>query len=324
MDSTSSPLTGELPSPRMAEMQGFMGHLEELRAQNQALAEQLHQLRLQQQAQAPAPSQPVRNPILTPKPERYEGRGNLEGWISTTRDILVTCYNMDENSGAIVTTASLYLGGNARTSWDAFVRSGGSFYNWGQFEAWLRQTHGSAAPQVVQGQLLLHLKQEGKPLQEYINKWQAIAAQLPEPLTNEFAKLVFVNGLNNKFHDAATDFRVHHPNCTLQDIVVYLRSVNLQSHRRSGGQSSSRADRADPMDVDLKALMAQVRSLEQRLTQTSPTLHEEQFNKLSADELAECHKKGLCFLCKQPGHQSRQCPNRSAYKGKNRGQGMRK
>ena len=141
---------------------------------------------------------------------------------------------------------------------------------------------------------------------------------------------MFANGLNNKFHDAATDFRVHHPNCTLPDIVVYLQSVNLQGHRRSGGQSSSRADRADrvdradPMDVDLKALMAQVRSLEQRLAQTSPTLHEEQFNKLSAEELAECHKKGLCFLCKQLGHQSRQCPNRSAYKGKNRGQGMRK
>ena len=109
MDSTSSPLTGELPSPGMAEMQGFMRHLEELRAQNQALAEQLHQLRLQQQAQAPAPSQPVRNPILTPKPERYEGRGNLEGWISTTKDILVTCYNMDENSGAIVTTVCILV-----------------------------------------------------------------------------------------------------------------------------------------------------------------------------------------------------------------------
>ena len=111
MDSTSSPLTGELPSPRMAEMQGFMGHLEELRAQNQALAEQLHQLRLQQQAQAQAPSQPVRNPILTPKPEHYEGRGNLElsFFVFFNNGQFVSWWQCTDKLGCVCTIRRLFL-----------------------------------------------------------------------------------------------------------------------------------------------------------------------------------------------------------------------
>lgn len=306
--------------PGLAELQaGFMRHLEELRLQNLHLAEQLNLLRQQQQQQPGAV--PGRVPALAPKPERFDGKGNLEGWLSTTRDILVTCYNLAEDGREIVTTASLYLAGNARNSWDAMIRSGGAMLNWQQFAAWLRQTHGSVAPQVVQGQLLLRLKQEGKSLQEYINKWQSIAAQLPEPLTNEFAKLIFVEGLNDKFHAAATDYRVSHPDCSLQDIVVYLRSVSVQgAGRRLGGQQNTRADRAVPMDVDLKVLAEQVSSLEKRLAPLSSDRPAEvqEFHRLSAEELEECKRLGLCYTCKQPGHQYRQCKVKTKNKGKGR------
>ena len=64
MDSTSSPTAGAPPPPGLMEMQSFMLHLEELRAQSLQLAEQLNLLRLQQQAPSPTPTIPVRNSSL--------------------------------------------------------------------------------------------------------------------------------------------------------------------------------------------------------------------------------------------------------------------
>lgn len=242
----------------------------------------------------------------------------LEGWLSSTRDILMDAYGMDVAGTDIVRTARMYLEGPARTSWDAQERSmgaGGGFTCWAEFAAWLRHNHGSAAPQIVQGQLLLRLKQKGD-LQLYINKWHAISTQLPTTLPDEIAKLIFCENLDSSYHDLASQFQVAHPSCCLQDIIQYLRMVTVDSKTRKGevpaGYGGFRQQDKEqgpvPMDVDLKSLVAQLAQLGQRLDQASTS--EGVLNRLTAEEKQECMAKKLCFTCRKPGHQSERCPER--------------
>lgn len=315
------------PQPTLEEAIRAVGQLQvankELADANAALQARLNQL--QPPAQAPtqppaqAPMQPAQyqaqmHPGQFPsmpkvKPDKYEGKGNLEGWLSSTRDILVRCYGHQLQNGAIVMNASLFLGGTARTSWDARVMAygeAGGFYAWEDFAHWLRETHGTAEPQVVQGQLLLRLKQEGKSLQDYINRWQSIYAQLPTPLPMDYQKAIFVEGLNNKFFGPASEFRLRHKECSLQDIMVYLRSMSLQGGRGETW-APKREAKGDPMDVDLKSLQDEIKGLHKQLQALSNNTSE--LHRLTAEEVQEYKRKGLCFACGKAGHMQASCTN---------------
>ena len=173
----------------------------------------------------------------------------------------------------------------------------------------MRETHGSAAPQVVQGQLLLRLKQEGKSVQEYINKWQQIYAQLPEPMPMEYQKLTFVEGLNNKFYDYANEFRLRHRDCTVYDIMVYLRSLHLGGRASGAAWTPKKEAKGDAMDIDLRSLKEELTGLHKLVTKLVPT-DTEHLNRLTAEQVQEYKRKGLCFECGKPGHMQATCNKR--------------
>ena len=93
--------------------------------------------------------------------------------------------------------------------------------------------------------------------------------------------------------------------------MQYLRMVNVDARTRhvqvplQPGQPSRGAQ---PMDIDLKSLSAQLANLERRLDAT--TAGEGQLHRLTAEERKECMENELCFICKQPGHQGKNCPKR--------------
>lgn len=279
-----------------------------LRAHNERLQGEVQNLAAQVRPRQVGEALPIR-----PKPTLFNGEERmLEGWLSNTRDILVECYGLTEAGVEIIRAARIYLEGPARTSWDALERArgpGGGLHTWGEFAAWLRATHGSAAPQIVQGTLLMRLKMKGT-LQGYINKWNGIAAQLPMALPDDIAKLWFVENLDSSYHSLASQFQVANPACTLQDVMQYLRMVNVDARTRVPMQQvESKPSRGPtPMDIDLKSLSAQLANIERRLDATGAA--EGHLHRLTAEERQECMKKELCFECKQPGHQLKNCPRR--------------
>ena len=285
--------------------------LQQLRDTNAGLQREVQGLaaQVQQGQQRPV----VQAVPLRKKPSTFTGEERmLEGWLSSTRDILVDCYQLGDGP-EIIRAARIYLEGPARTSWDALERSrgpGGGLTTWGEFAAWLRATHGSAAPQIVQGTLLMRLKMRGT-LQGYINKWNSIAAQLPMALPDDIAKLWFVENLDASYHSLASQYQVAHPACNLQDIMQYLRMVNVDVRTR-GLHHVPMEDKPrggpTPMEVDLKSLTAQLANIERRLD--APSAAEGYLSRLTAEERKECMEKELCFICKQPGHQGKNCPKR--------------
>lgn len=298
--------------------------LTSLRAANEILHGRMQELMAQasqQQADQRATQASQSGPTLSglkPKPTTFEGKENLlEGWLSSTRDILKECYNLAEEGKDMIRAARIYLQGPARTSWDALVRSSGDetggLANWQAFATWLRATHGSAAPQVVQGTLLMRLKQKGS-LQNYINKWNEHAAQLPITLSDEVAQLWFVENLDDEYHQLANQYRVAHPQCNLQDIMQYLRMVNVDGRNRGIRQAQQVAkSTATPMEVDLAAMRAQLASLERKVNGEGEDAA--YVNRLTAEQIQEHRDKNLCFNCSQPGHISMRCPK---LKGKNK------
>ncbi len=295
----------------------------QLQSQVQGLMAQanLQQQQQQQQQQTPLPPLPGG---LKPKPNGFDGKEkDLEGWLSSMRDILVECYGLSEHGSDIIRTARIYLQGPARTSWDALVRStkdpAGGLTSWSAFATWLRATHGSAAPQVVQGTLLLRLKQRGKTLQQYINKWNEHAAQLPIHLDDAVAQLWFVENLDEEYHTLASQYRVAHPSCTLQDIMQYLRMVNVDSRSRNRYPGlEAKTSAATPMEVDLNAIQAQLAALERRLDRNPAVVQTAPMYGLTGEQLQEHREKGLCFSCSKPGHLAKECPNPRPRKNKQR------
>ena len=136
-------------------------------------------------------------------------------------------------------------------------------------------------------------------------------------LPDDIAKLWFVENLESSYHSLATQYQVAHPDCSLQDVMQYLRMVNVDARTKPVVPVQQQPSRgAQPMDIDLKSLSAQLANLERRLDAT--TSGEGQLNRLTAEERAECMEKELCFDCKQPGHQLKNCPKtKGKRKGKN-------
>lgn len=289
------------------EVAQLLQELQILRESNATLQREVQGLSAQVQQRPAMQTLPVRA-----KPSTFNGEERmLEGWLANTRDILVECYGLLDGP-EIVRAARIYLEGPARTSWGALERArgpGGGLHSWGEFATWLRATHGSAAPQIVQGTLLMRLKQRG-PLQGYINKWNTIAAQLPMALPEEIAKLWFVENLDASYHSLASQYQVANPACTLQDIMQYLRMVNVDARTRGPMQQgeSKQSRGPTPMDVDLQSLAAQLANIERRLDANDAG--EGHLNHLTAEERKECWDKELCFLCKEPGHKIKNCPMR--------------
>jgi len=175
--------------------------------------------------------------------------------------------------------------------------------------------------------MLIRLKQKGMGLQAYINKWNEHAAQLPIQLSDDVAKLLFVENLEDDFHQLANQFRIAHPECTLQDIIQYLRMVNVDGRSRAGRQATPppKQSTTTPMEVDLAALRAQVADLERQVRgkQEEETVSAH-MNRLTAEELKEHMEKNLCFNCHQPGHRSVRCPELKKGKNQRRGNQQKK
>ena len=146
MDQASSSSSSAVGQEEIARL---FQELQTLRETNAVLQREVQGLAAQVQ-QRPA----VQAAHLRPKPSTFNGEERmLEGWLSSTRDILAECYGLSDGP-EFVRAARIYLEGPARTSWDALERArgpGGGLHTWVEFAGWLRATHGSAAPQIVQG-----------------------------------------------------------------------------------------------------------------------------------------------------------------------------
>ena len=138
-------------------------------------------------------------------------------------------------------------------------------------------------------------------------------------LSDDVAKLVFVENLDSSHHSLATQFQVAHPDCTLQDIIQYLRMVNVDARTRGQvpmQQVEKPGKGPAPMDVDLKSLAVQLAAIERRLD--ASTSGSASLTRLTAEERRECMENELCFNCQQPGHQAKNCPQ-AKNKGKRKG-----
>ena len=160
----------------------------------------------------------------------------------------------------------------------------------------------------------MRLKQKGS-LPAYINKWNEHAAQLPIQLSDDVAQLWFVENLEDDYHQLANQYRVAHPDCNLQDIIQYLRMVNVDGRGRGLRQATPTKSTATPMEVDLAAMRTQLASLERLVRGEGEDAASAYMNRLTTEEIQEHREKNLCFNCSQPGHRSFRCPK---LKGKNK------
>jgi predicted naringenin-chalcone synthase len=116
------PSTSASPPPAVGqeEIARMFQELQNLRETNAVLQREVQGLAAQVQ-QRPA----VQAAHLRPKPSTFNGEERmLEGWLSSTRDILAECYGLSDGP-EFVRAARIYLEGPARTSWDALERARG-------------------------------------------------------------------------------------------------------------------------------------------------------------------------------------------------------
>jgi len=113
----NDPGTSSAPPPPTLEetLRGMMLELQQVRAANEVLHSQMQGLL----AQAPAQQQQILphnvdwrpEPVLSglkPKPSTFEGKeALLEGWLSSTRDILRECYGYSEEGSGMIRAARI-------------------------------------------------------------------------------------------------------------------------------------------------------------------------------------------------------------------------
>ena len=147
--------------------------------------------------------------------------------------------------------------------------------------------HLRAANEVLHGQVQ-GLLAMGAPAQA-----QNQPAQLPIQLSDEVAQLWFVENLEDDYHQLANQYRVAHPDCNLQDIIQYLRMINVDGRGRGLRQATPTKSTATPMEVDLAALRTQVAALERQVRgqqeEDAASVH---INRLTAEEIQE-HRENM-------------------------------
>ncbi|MBE6133033.1 MAG: hypothetical protein E7180_06615 [Erysipelotrichaceae bacterium] len=151
---------------------------------------------------------------------------------------------------------------------------------------------------------------------EYINEFKAISKNSD---FNESAKIyMFLKGLHYKMRE---QLAVVNPNpkslIKLFTDVLQIENLskrnnlaefyfNQQRIRNYQSNSNKRVNSQDddPMDVDLFKIKQHT-----RFSRYTP-MDNQKFYRDNKRDLSEEKKKGLCFLCRQPGHLQFNCPNR--------------
>lgn len=165
---------------------------------------------------------------------------------------------------------------------------------------------------VANGKLCTINQKQFKSIYHYINEFKRISQYSN---FNDSAKIyMFLQGLNYKMreHLAIVNPTPNDLNRLFLDVVnieSLTRRVNLSEHyynfrNNANNNPSSSNDHSEPMDIDLMRIRKGSKYNQHY------TVQNRNFYKDNSESHDEERRKGLCFLCKKPGHLQFNCPEK--------------
>ena len=251
-------------------------------------------------------------------PPIFSGRRKeLDGFLTRVDLAIEANPNRFQNDDSRVRFLMSYFIGRS-LEWASCLRRNNNevIHNYNNFVQELRNNYGDPnLESIVAKGKLCNIKQRsyGRVL-EYITEFQRISQNSD---FNEPAKIyMFIRGLHFKLRQqlATVNPNPNNLNRLINDVIANENLSKRQDinefyiRNRNQPSSSHSAPRDDPMEVDLYRIKQGYRDV--RYFPSHNSLYVE--NTKNYDEE---RRKGLCFLCKQPGHLQFNCPNRKRPKG---------
>lgn len=300
--SQDSPDVGELQK----QLEKARSDLATLRTQAEAasigLHNQVENLKQELQRVAVRPATHVR----APTPPRYDGRirqgGTVQDWLFQVDNLL----KMQQVPEASQVPFGVALLERAALTWYRSQSAASRTWNWAQFSTAIAQAFTPVDDTTTAREQLDLLRQGRDSAAYYCQRFRQLQTRVPT-LSEPDLIHRFTAGLRSSI---AQHVRIQRP-ATLE--LAMQVAVRADDTRRPQQQLRAQppAGGDGVAEMEMGALQRGQRQQPRSGQQQQPRPPRRQQLRIPARELAKLREEGRCFLCRETGHQARNCPRRS-------------